>query len=147
MLINFGPDHLKILWETATTLPKLSCTLGLELPLALSALQVVCVSCLCYSHPKVSAVFLLVWDDWKETKICRYVTEHLGGRSVVSTGVSAAHLRNKYDERGCACETLRTVGLIPPLDLLGADKPISGSLVLLLSRTLLGEKALEPVGS
>lgn len=85
LLINFGPDHLKILWETATTLPKLSCTLGLELPLALSALQVVCVSCLCYSHPKVSAVFLLVWDDWKETKsVDMLLNTYVGGLLLAS---------------------------------------------------------------
>lgn len=41
---------------------------------------------------------------------------------------------------------LRAVGHVPPLDLLGADKSISGSLMLLLFRTLLRAKALEAVG-
>lgn len=67
LLINFGPDHLKILWETTITSPKLSCMLGVELPPALSALQVLCVSCFCHT-PKY-CLFLL-WDDWKETKFC-----------------------------------------------------------------------------
>lgn len=80
----------------------------------------------------------------KRPRSVQYVTEHLCGRSVVSTGVTAAHLRNKYSERGCA---LRAAGHVPPLDLLGADKRISGSLVLLLVRSLLRAKALKPVGS
>lgn len=41
---------------------------------------------------------------------------------------------------------LSAVGHVPPLDLLGADKPISGSSVLLLIRTSLRAKALEAVG-
>lgn len=69
-LINLGPHHLKILWETTTMFPKFL-MLRVKLPPALSVLQVVCDSCLRHSHPKVWAVFLLVWDDWKETKICR----------------------------------------------------------------------------
>ena len=42
---------------------------------------------------------------------------------------------------------LGAAGHVPPSDLLGADKPISGSLMLLLIRTLLRAKALEAVGS
>lgn len=37
-------------------------------------------------------------------------------------------------------------GHVPPSDLFGADKPISGSLILLLIRTSLKAKALEAVG-
>lgn len=42
---------------------------------------------------------------------------------------------------------LRAAGHVPSLDLLGADKPISGSLMLLLIRTSLRAEALEAVGS
>lgn len=76
----------------------------------------------------------------KRPKSVEYVTEHLCGRSVVSTGECCTS--EKQILRGAVhVKHLRAVGHVPPLDLLGADKPISGSLVLLLIRTLLRAKA------
>lgn len=113
LLINFSPDHLKILRATAATLPKFSCMLGVELPTAYQ-LYTLSVSLASVAHtPKYWLCFCWCVMTGKRPKSVEYVTEHtptLCGRSVVSTGVSAAHLRNKYNERGCTRETTQSSG-------------------------------------